>query len=185
MESFLKKRLKVLLWGMSSGATMPQAAGHKGVIVEGANQGIRRVQAHDVLGHEAVPQNLDGMTLGATSDRAVKGLEERGVVEGFKNGLKLCDDGWRLNSRAGGSNICGDHRGVRPSLVGLEDTDASTSVSSSFVTTIILRNRFIYQPLDRRNTANCRLSLTRHRQPGRNYICNPAPESLNYESNPP
>ena len=66
-----------------------------------------------------------------------------------------------------------------------EDTDASTSVSSFFVTTIILRNRFIYQPLDRRNTANCRLSLTRHRQPGRNYICNPAPEVPELRIQPP
>ncbi len=75
--------------------------GNKGIVSQLPNKCSRRAQSQDMLGYERLPKRSVGMPLWASPNRisASKGLNQGGIVQSVKDGLKLFDDGRFLDAR--------------------------------------------------------------------------------------
>ena len=86
------------------------------VVLEGADKRCSGLQTQDVLGNQAMPEDLDGVPLGATAGRALESIQERSIVQLGEDGLEFCDNGWRLNRSADTGIINSDHLKLNPSV---------------------------------------------------------------------
>ena len=120
------------LWGLDAASS-----GDERIVTESAYHRLGRWQAEVVLDQEATPENVGGMALRASANRAYESFKKWGIVEVIKEGLKLCNDGWRLNRCASRGNISGDHGKPKPSCwLGAVGVNAPTA--PSFLTTFSL-----------------------------------------------